>query len=68
LAQLTLSPRSAISQLVGWSLLRPVPMLRLIAAVGTLDETKPPDMALFERISVEIGDELLGAPGDLPLT
>jgi hypothetical protein len=41
-------------------------MLRLIAAVGTVDEAETPDMALFERISAEIGDELLGASGDLP--
>ena len=46
----------------------PSAFARLIAAVGTVDETEPPDMALFERISVEIGDELLGAPGDLPPT
>ena len=44
----------------------PSAFARLIAAVGTVDETEPPDMALFERISAEIGDELLGAPGDLP--
>ncbi len=44
----------------------PSAFARLIAAVGTVDETEPPDMVLFERISVEIGDELLGAPGDLP--
>jgi quercetin dioxygenase-like cupin family protein len=46
----------------------PSAFARLIAAVGTVDETEPPDMALFERISAEIGDELLGAPGDLPPT
>ncbi|MBW4528583.1 MAG: cupin domain-containing protein [Phormidium tanganyikae FI6-MK23] len=46
----------------------PSAFARLIAAVGTVDETEPPDMALFERISTEIGDELLGAPGDLPST
>jgi quercetin dioxygenase-like cupin family protein len=44
----------------------PSAFARLIAAVGTVDETAAPDMALFERISVEIGDELLGLPGDLP--
>ncbi|MBD1868003.1 cupin domain-containing protein [Cyanobacteria bacterium FACHB-471] len=44
----------------------PSAFARLIAAVGTVDETEPPDMALFGRISAEIGDELLGAPGDLP--
>ncbi|MBD3886510.1 cupin domain-containing protein [Phormidium tenue FACHB-886] len=44
----------------------PSAFARLIAAVGTVDKTEPPDMALFGRISAEIGDELLGAPGDLP--
>jgi len=39
---------------------------RLIAAVGTLDETEPADMKLFERIYAEIGDEFLGPPGALP--
>ncbi|HEY9655447.1 MAG TPA: cupin domain-containing protein [Crinalium sp.] len=44
----------------------PSAFARLIAAVGTVGETDSPDMALFERISAEIGDEILGAPGDLP--
>ncbi|MEP0873149.1 cupin domain-containing protein [Trichocoleus desertorum AS-A10] len=44
----------------------PSAFARLIAAVGTLDEAEPADMKLFERISAEIGDEILGAPGDLP--
>ena len=39
---------------------------RLIAAVGTVDETEAPDMVLFDRISTEIGDEILGPPGALP--
>ncbi|MEH2107738.1 cupin domain-containing protein [Nostoc sp.] len=39
---------------------------RLVAAVGTVDETEAPDMALFDRISTEIGDEILGPPGALP--
>ncbi len=34
----------------------PSTFARLIAAVGTVDETEPPDMALFGRISAEIGD------------
>jgi len=38
---------------------------RLIAACGTLNETEPLDMALLERISAEIGDEILGLPGTL---
>lgn len=44
----------------------PSAFARLIAEVGTLNETEPTDMALFARISAEIGDENLGAPGDLP--
>ncbi|WP_414586153.1 cupin domain-containing protein [Scytonema sp. PCC 10023] len=39
---------------------------RLIAAVGTLSEAETPDMALAERISAELGDEILGPPGTLP--
>ncbi|MFL9458320.1 cupin domain-containing protein [Tolypothrix bouteillei VB521301_2] len=39
---------------------------RLIQEAGTQSETEAPDMALFERIAAEIGDEILGAPGDLP--
>lgn len=44
----------------------PSSFARLIAAVGTVDETDTPDMALFERLSAEIGDEFLGPPGALP--
>jgi quercetin dioxygenase-like cupin family protein len=44
----------------------PSAFARLIAAVGTLDETETPDMALYERITAEIGDETLGSPGTLP--
>ncbi|MBD2463433.1 cupin domain-containing protein [Oscillatoria sp. FACHB-1407] len=40
---------------------------RLIAAVGTLDEKEMPNMELFESISTAIGDEVLGAPGELPM-
>lgn len=43
----------------------PSSFARLIAAVGTLDETAAPDMALFERICAEIGDEILSPPGTL---
>lgn len=39
---------------------------RLIAEAGTVEETEPTDLALFERIAAEIGDELLGPPGTLP--
>jgi len=41
----------------------PSSFARLIAAVGTLHETAAPDMALFERISAEIDDEILSSPG-----
>ena len=44
----------------------PSSFARLIAAVGTLDETAPPDIELFDRICAEIGDEVLGLPGALP--
>ncbi len=44
----------------------PSAFAHLIQAVGTLDETAPPDMELFGRICAEIGDEVLGAPGELP--
>ena len=44
----------------------PSSFARLIATTGTLTEAETPDMALIERIAAEIGDELLGAPGDLP--
>ncbi len=39
---------------------------RLIATTGTLDWEETPDMALMERISAEIGDEILGSPGTYP--
>jgi quercetin dioxygenase-like cupin family protein len=44
----------------------PSSFAHLIAATGTLEETAAQDMDLVERMSTEIGDELLGAPGDLP--
>ncbi len=44
----------------------PSAFARLIEATGTVDETEPIEMALYDRISTEIGDELLGMPGDLP--
>jgi quercetin dioxygenase-like cupin family protein len=44
---------------------------RLIMATGTPDTgvpllARPPDMALFERMCAEIGDEILGPPGSRP--
>ncbi len=44
----------------------PSAFARLIAAVGTLDQTDTPDMEMFDRIAAEIGDEILGPPGTLP--
>ncbi|MDV2997495.1 MAG: hypothetical protein N4J56_007200 [Chroococcidiopsis sp. SAG 2025] len=44
----------------------PSAFARLIAAVGTQNQTEKPDMALFDRVSAEIGDEILGPPGTLP--
>jgi quercetin dioxygenase-like cupin family protein len=44
----------------------PSAFARLIAAVGRANETDPLDMALFQCISAEIGDEILGPPGALP--
>lgn len=44
----------------------PSSFARLIAAVGTLYETEVADMELFDRLSTEIGDEILGLPGALP--
>ncbi|MFM2304736.1 MAG: hypothetical protein RLZZ135_2148 [Cyanobacteriota bacterium] len=44
----------------------PSAFARLIAATGTVGEQEATDMALFESISAEIGDEFLGPPGTLP--
>lgn len=44
----------------------PSAFAQLIEATGTLTEDELPDMALFNRISIEIGDETLGVPGDRP--
>jgi mannose-6-phosphate isomerase-like protein (cupin superfamily) len=43
----------------------------LLSEVATPDTggpppTEPPDVALFERLSAEVGDEILGPPGTLP--
>jgi quercetin dioxygenase-like cupin family protein len=56
----------------GLAVAAPSAFAHLIKQVGTLDQTGVPpsldaiDMALFERISAEIGDEVLGPPGTLP--
>ncbi|GAA6614736.1 cupin domain-containing protein [Scytonema sp. NUACC26] len=44
----------------------PSAFAHLIEATGTLNENEAFDLELFNRISSEIGDETLGAPGDLP--
>ncbi|MGL4621356.1 MAG: cupin domain-containing protein [Chroococcidiopsis sp.] len=44
----------------------PSSFARLIAAVGTQNKNDALDMELFDRISAEIGDEILGPPGTLP--
>jgi len=44
----------------------PSAFARLIETTGTLDQAGTPDMGLIERISAEIGDEILGPPGALP--
>lgn len=46
----------------------PSAFARLITTVGTQEKKETPDMELFERISAEIGDEILGPPGTLPST
>jgi quercetin dioxygenase-like cupin family protein len=44
----------------------PSAFARLVAIVGTQDKADPLDIELFDRISAEIGDEILGPPGTLP--
>ncbi|MDF5713020.1 MAG: cupin domain-containing protein [Rhizonema sp. NSF051] len=44
----------------------PSAFAHLIEATGTLNEIEEADLALFMRVSTEIGDEILGVPGDLP--
>jgi mannose-6-phosphate isomerase-like protein (cupin superfamily) len=46
----------------------PSAFAQLVATVGTLNETETPDMAMLDRICVEIGDEILDPPGTLPAT
>lgn len=50
----------------GLILAAPSAFARLIEATGTQNKAETPDMALFDRISAEIGDEILGPPGTLP--
>ncbi|PHM08575.1 cupin domain-containing protein [Nostoc sp. 'Peltigera malacea cyanobiont' DB3992] len=44
----------------------PSAFAQLIEATGTLNENEKTDLELFMRVSSEIGDETLGAPGDIP--
>jgi hypothetical protein len=50
----------------GLMLTAPSAFARLIATVGTQNKTETPDMVLLDRVSAEIGDEILGPPGTLP--
>lgn len=40
---------------------------RMVEIVGTVEETEPADMVLYDRISAEVSDEILGPPGTLTL-
>ena len=44
----------------------PSAFAQLIEATGTLNENEKTDLELFMRVFSEIGDETLGAPGDIP--
>jgi mannose-6-phosphate isomerase-like protein (cupin superfamily) len=50
----------------GLMIAAPSAFARLIAAVGTQNRRDTPDRALFDRVSAEIGDEILGPSGTLP--
>jgi quercetin dioxygenase-like cupin family protein len=50
----------------GLTVASPSGFARLIEATGTLNENDPFDLELFQRLSIETGDEILGKPGDLP--
>lgn len=50
----------------GLILAAPSAFARLIEATGMQNKAEIPDMALFDRVSAEIGDEILGSPGTLP--
>ncbi len=51
----------------GLMLTAPSAFARLIATVGTQDRAETLDIELLDRISAEIGDEILGPPGTLPM-
>lgn len=44
----------------------PSAFARVVETIGTVEETEPADMALYDWISAEVGDEILGPPGTLP--
>lgn len=44
----------------------PSGLARLVAAVGTLGKEEAPDVELAQRITAEIGDEVLGSSGTRP--
>ncbi|QLE56380.1 cupin domain-containing protein [Nostoc sp. TCL26-01] len=44
----------------------PSAFAHFVEATGTLNENEAPDLELVNRIANEIGDEILGAPGDIP--
>lgn len=50
-----------------WGLVVAAPsaFARLVAIVRTQERENPLDIKLFDRISAEIGDEILGTPGTL---
>jgi uncharacterized RmlC-like cupin family protein len=57
-----LSDRPARSLVVA----APSAFAHFVEATGTLNENETPDLELLVRVSSEIGDEILGVPGDLP--
>ena len=50
----------------GLTVASPSGFARLIEATGTQNENEPFDLELFNRLSIETGDEILGKPGELP--
>ncbi|MBC7970612.1 MAG: hypothetical protein H7Z11_10900 [Verrucomicrobia bacterium] len=60
---------TAIGNKQAWGLVVAVPsaFARLVATVKTQERANPLDIELFDRISAEIGDEILGSLGTLTL-
>jgi hypothetical protein len=44
----------------------PSALARVVEIVGRVEETEPADIVLYDCISAEVGDEILGPPGTLP--